>query len=164
MKRAEYFDENLNDDVFEQVEKMVRCCGILRDSMNHIQLLDDCIRLLIDERLQADDKKTNFRIWDGIKSDVEQYLVECYGENFSCVVTFDDSQSDDERNATIESVVDELQLISDMGRQIEIRRTCSSVIFDDCFVDELSEKVFKNAIKNALNGKRCKVEFFDHGI
>ena len=164
MKRAEYFDENLNDDVFEQVEKMVRCCGILRDSMNHIQLLDDCIRLLIDERLQADDKKTNFRIWDGIKSDVEQYLVECYGENFSCVVTFDDSQSDDERNATIEAGGDELQLISDMGRQIEIRRTCSSVIFDDCFVDELSEKVFKNAIKNALNGKRCKVEFFDHGI
>ena len=161
MAKPEFFDEY---NVFHDVEKMVRCCGILRDSRNHIQLLEDCIRLLIDERLQADDKRTNFRIWDGIKSDVEEYLVECYGANFSCVVTFDESQSDDERNATIESVVDELQLISDMGRRIEIRRTCASVIFEDCFVDELSEKVFKNAIKNALNGKQCKAEFFDHGI
>ena len=161
MKKPQFLEDY---NVFDDVQKMVKCCGILRGSLGHVDLLEECIRLLIAERLQAGDKKTNFRIWNNIKSDVEQYLVECYGENFSCVVTFDESQSVDERNATIESVVDELQLISDMGRNIEIRRTCSSVIFEDCFVDELSEKAFKNAIKNALNGKQCKVEFFDHGI
>ena len=164
MKRSEYFDEELNDDVFEQVEKMVKCCGILRSSLGHVDLLEKSIMLLISERLLEDDKEASFRIWDKIKLDVEQYLYDCFGANFRCVVTFDESQSDDERNATVESIVDELQLISDMGRPIEMNRSSCRLTFEDYFVDALSEKVFTNAITNALSGKQCEVEFFDHGI